>query len=75
MKDFQFLLTITAETREAADAVLRERIGYDEEVEGVGDYTIDATAVDELVADGAARVDMHGNVVLYQHKGDHHGNH
>lgn len=41
MKEFQATVTIEAESFEDAQRILAERIAYDEEYDGVGDYTID----------------------------------
>lgn len=41
MKKFAATVYITAENEEQARQVLAERINYDEEYDGVGDYEID----------------------------------
>lgn len=40
LKCFRFTGEVWARTREEADRVLADRFGYDEELTGVGDYTL-----------------------------------
>jgi 5-formaminoimidazole-4-carboxamide-1-beta-D-ribofuranosyl 5'-monophosphate synthetase len=52
MKDYKYIVTVGAESREQADIVMRERIGYDEDLSeyGVEDYIIGCEPLVDLQA-------------------------
>jgi len=40
MKKFSYRLVVECETLEEAEAIIGARLGFDEELEGVGDYQV-----------------------------------